>query len=118
MPLWDLAGEYHILFMTTSWCGACLAEAEELSERTHDFVDTTGIPFSYVILLFQNNYGNPPDPEIAEGYADTIDTWDIPVMADPNVSSVYETPYTGNQLPGKVPAVARHGHPRLHHRPR
>lgn len=102
VPMHDLAGDYHILFMTTQWCTACLAEASELRDRTIDFENESGLGFSYIIALFQDAMGEPPDPEVAAEYAEVVDAKKrIPVLSDGNQGVLDHTPYDGNDLPGK-----------------
>lgn len=100
--LHDLAGAYHILFMTTQWCGSCLAEASELRSRTREFSNESGIPFSYVIVLFQDAIGGAPDRDVAADYADVVDARQrIPVLSDLDQAILDSTPYDGSPLPGK-----------------
>ncbi len=101
VALWDFAQEYHILFMTAVWCGACQAEAVELEERGHEFRDETGIDYSLVIALFQGASGGEPVPEEADEYAKAIDVKRrIPVLSDLAIKTIDRTPYDGGTLPG------------------
>ena len=98
----DLAGAYHIAFITTQWCTSCLAEASELRQRTIDFEAEAGMAFSYVIMLFQDIAGDPPDDEVAAEYADVVDARQrIPVLSDTEQAIIDYTPYDGSSLPGK-----------------
>ena len=102
VALHDLAGDYHILFMTTQWCGSCLAEAAELRQRTIDFEAETGLGFSYVITLFQDSMGEAPDADVAVDYAQVVDAKQrIPVLSDMKQGLLDHTPYDGAELPGK-----------------
>lgn len=100
--LHDFAGSYHILFMTTQWCTACLAEASELEQRTRDYSADLGIEFSYIVALFQDVMGAPPDAEVAAEYAEVIGIdREIPVLSDRKQELLDVTPYDGETLPGK-----------------
>ncbi len=98
----DFAGAYHILFMTTEWCGACLSEASELRQRTIDFVDESGLEFSYIIGIFQDVQGGVPGGHVALEYAQAADAGRaIPVLSDVNEELLRATPFNGSPLPGK-----------------
>ena len=100
VDLWDFAGGYHILFMTASWCGVCKAEAREQPDRKSAFIDETGLDFSYLIVLAENNFSLPPSADDATAYADYLDTAE-PVTASPDQRIIDATPWTGSPLPGK-----------------
>lgn len=53
------------------------------------------------MALFQDHTGSNPGPESAPRYWEAIDDPAFPVLADPEVATVSETPYGGDQLPGK-----------------
>lgn len=102
VDLHDFAGSYHILFMTTQWCTACLQEASELSARSIDYSADLGLGFSYVIVLFQDAMGDPPDDEVAAEYAEVIGVeHQIPILSDRKEGVLDGTPYDGSTLPGK-----------------
>lgn len=101
VPTWDLAGSYHILFMTATWCGVCKQEALELPDRTADFASANDIAFSYVIGLFENDISQPTVAADAEAYHKTVGSPEVPVLADPDEGLLQHTPYTGSPLPGK-----------------
>lgn len=101
VPLWDFAGSYQILFMTATWCGSCITEARELETRTTDFVDRTGIPFHYTIVLFEDDLSQPPKAKDAVDYAETVDVYELPVLSSTDQGILTHTPYGGRTLPGK-----------------
>ena len=101
VPLWDFAGDWHIVFATAAWCTSCLGEAAELDELGQAFADETGIGFSYITLLFQGPTGDPAQPEDAPGYAEYVGNPTNPVVADPDRAILDATPYDGSTLPGK-----------------
>ena len=77
-------------------------EAVSLPERTADFAAAhADIPFSYMIVLTQDQGGGLPDPIVAENYAEAVGNPDFPVLADPLAASIAATPWDGNTLPGK-----------------
>jgi hypothetical protein len=93
VSLWDLAGSYRLLYMTTQWCGSCRAEARTLAERTEEFLAGTDVPFSYVVVLFESSTGGLPPAAAAESYWDAIDSPDYPVTASVDASILDATPY-------------------------
>lgn len=102
VPLWDFAGTYHILFMTTSWCSACRAEAEEIPDRTADFLANGLVDdFSYILVLSEDNLSNPPDAEDAIAFDEAVKAEGFPITADPGQKVVTDTPWDGYRLPGK-----------------
>lgn len=102
VSLWDFAGEYHILFMTTSWCSFCRAEAEEIPQRTQDFLDEGLVEsFSYILVLSEDSLSNPPSAEDAIAYDSDVSAEGFPITASPDQAIVSETPWDGLRLPGK-----------------
>jgi len=102
VPLWDFAGEYHILFLTTSWCSFCRAEAEEIPARTSDFLDEGLVDaFSYILILSEDYLSNPPDADDAIDYDDDVSASGFPITANPDQTIVTGTPWDGFRLPGK-----------------
>jgi len=102
VSLHDFAGAYRILFMTTQWCGACLAEAKELRTLSKQFERRTSIPFSYIIAVFEDIASGPPGRQVAEEYAEAADARQVvPVLADRNQDVLVDTPYQGDALPGR-----------------
>ena len=101
VPLWDFAGEWHIVFATAAWCTSCLGEASELDDLGQAFADETGIGFSYITLLFTGPSGDPAVPEDAAGYHEYVGSPTNPVVADPARAILDSTPYDGSTLPGK-----------------
>lgn len=59
------------------------------------------MPFSYIVGLFQDYQGNDPDEELGNTYWRSLDEPDFPVLSDPDLLTVDETPYNGQALPGK-----------------
>jgi hypothetical protein len=102
IPLWDFAGTYHILFMTTYWCGVCRNEAEEIPERTADFLAEGVVEdFSYILILSEDYSGNAPTADEAAWYDEQVEASGFPVTANPDQSVVTATPWDGYHLPGK-----------------
>ena len=101
VDLWDFAGEWHLAFMTTEWCGACLAEAKELEAWGKEYRQETGVDFSYLVILFEDVQGDQPKGGTAVNYADVIDARKLPVLADKQQAILSDTPYDGSRLPGK-----------------
>jgi hypothetical protein len=79
----------------------CKQEAVSFPERTEEFVDETGIAFSYVLALFEDAQGNVPDAEDALSYWEVVDEPDVPITADPDGQMFDATPFDGSPLPGK-----------------
>lgn len=104
MPMWDLYGEYHIMLITAVWCPVCQAEASELGARQVEYAQTSDIPFSYVIGLYEGNMpGTVPTAEVVAEYAKVaaLPGGYIPVLADQSSSLLISTPYDGSAMPGK-----------------
>lgn len=103
VSLWDLAGAYRLLYMTTEWCGSCLAEARTLTERTEDFLAETDVEFSYVVVLFQSNTGGLPAASAGESYWGRLGEPDYPVTSSVDAGILDVTPYSypGQSLAGK-----------------
>jgi hypothetical protein len=117
VDLYDLAGQYRLLFMTTVWCGACKVEARELVDRTKSILDAVDVDFSYAIILFQDGAGNAPNPDNGEDYWLDVNEPPFPVLANEAQDILDATPYDGSVLPGKCvvsPAMeiieCDHGH--------
>lgn len=73
-----------------------------LPERAEDFVDETGLPFSYVIAIFEDTRGDPPgDRELAAEYWEAVGEPEFPVGTDPEQAVLEVTPFDGSPLPGK-----------------
>lgn len=100
VDLWDLSGSWHVLFMTASWCGSCLIEAQRFDEERDLFVATTGLEFSFVTAIFQDNAGALPDAAEAAEYAERAEITGQPVVSDPIAGVLSSTPYDGTALPG------------------
>ncbi len=101
LPLYDLAGSYHLLFITTAWCGACKAEALELEDRTERIIEATGVDFSYAVILFQSLIGGAPTVQEAADYWYDIGSPDYAVTSNQAVDILEATAYPGTPLPGK-----------------
>ena len=100
VQLWDLAGEWHVVFMTASWCGSCLDEARRFDAEQAAFVADTGVPLSFLTVLFQDSTGGLPGPDEGARYADRAAIEHQPVLADPIAAILGATPYDGSVLPG------------------
>ncbi len=79
----------------------CREEAVSLPNRAADFTAETGLPFSYVIALFQDASGDLPVASDAEGYWRAVQEPEFPVTVDTSAAVFDVTPYTGDALPGK-----------------
>ena len=101
VQLYDFAGQWNIAFVTAAWCSACLGEAEGLDQKTQSLMDESGVPFSYMIVLFSGITGDPAKPQDAIDYAEVVGDPEIPVFADPAQDILANTPYDGKALPGK-----------------
>jgi hypothetical protein len=64
-------------------------------------VADTGIPFSYLLVLFQDTLGGLPDARVAADYSAAADEPSYPILADLTASVLEATPYEGHALPGK-----------------
>ena len=60
-----------------------------------------GIPLSFLLIIFENNAGLPPNGSVAETYATEIGWPDILVAADPAKAILDAVPWTDPTLPGK-----------------
>lgn len=54
-----------------------------------------------MLILFQDNSGGPPDPDVAPSYAEALGNPDFAVLADTSAAIIDATPYQGTTLPGK-----------------
>lgn len=59
------------------------------------------IPFSYVVMLFQDVRGALPDEADAAAYWEAIGEPVFPVTVDPTAAMLDATPWEGSPLPGK-----------------
>lgn len=100
VDLWDLAGQYHILFMTAKWCGVCKAEVRGHEDKVADHELRSTVPVDYVVVLFQNSTGGLPDARDAEDYRSDLNI-QMPTFSDPSRQTIEKTPYAGDRLPGK-----------------
>ena len=99
--MWDFAGAHRILYLTASWCAVCIPEASELQDRTLAFVEETGIPFSYMIVLYEDIHANAPDGADATAYAEEVSAELIPVLSSLDQTIMTATPWDPMVLPGK-----------------
>ena len=72
-----------------------------LVERTESFIERTGIPFSYLVVLYEKANHLPCIGDDAKNYADEVNGWSYPVLADKYQMIIDATPWTGSPLPGK-----------------
>jgi hypothetical protein len=79
----------------------CRAEAVSLPDRAAGFRAETGLPFSYIITLFQDENGDLPAPDDAFQYWAAVGEPDFPTTADTRAAILSATPYAGDVLPGK-----------------
>lgn len=99
--LWDFAGAYHILDMTGAWCTSCVAEAGTLASEGDAFTAETGLPFSWMLILFQDGQGNPPNAGFPAKFAAEVGLSSLPVLGDQVSGVLSATPYDGSVFPGK-----------------
>jgi hypothetical protein len=99
--LWDFAGAYHILYFVAEWCLTSKQEIDTLTQRNHDFVADTGIPFSYIVVIFEGEDGLPPSAQAAATYAEAVEAEEIAVFADVDGEILRSTPYEGFEVPAK-----------------
>ena len=99
--LWDFAGAYHILDMTGAWCASCVVEAGGLAAEGEAFTAETGVPFSWMLVLFQDGQGNPPNAAFPAKFATELKLWSFPVLGDQVSGVLSATPYNGSVFPGK-----------------
>jgi hypothetical protein len=59
------------------------------------------IAVEFMIIIFENNAGLPPDGSVAESYAAELGDPQIPVVADPAKQILNSTPWGDTSLPGK-----------------
>lgn len=73
-----------------------------LRERKETFEAETGIPMSYLVILFENDFGNPTDAADAVEYIEDTGIEDdgIAVFANPAQDIIEKMPFTG-RLPAK-----------------
>jgi hypothetical protein len=100
VELWDFAGEWRLMFMTTAWCGTCKAEAITFEAAAAAFSEATGQPNPFLLVLFASTSGGLPDASTGVRYAEEIDAQAMPVLVDPRQSVLADTPYDGARLPG------------------
>lgn len=98
--LWDLAGEYHILFLTAAWCGVCKAEVREHENNLEVHYKRSSVPVDYVVVLFEDVRGGLPDAQDAANYVSDLNIL-MPTFSDPSRQVIDQTPYRGDRLPGK-----------------
>jgi hypothetical protein len=60
-----------------------------------------GIGLEFMVIIFENNAGMPPDGAVAESYASELGYPQIPVVADPSKEILVSTPWADSSLPGK-----------------
>ena len=63
-------------------------------------MDETGIPFSFLAVLFQNSAGSQLTGQDAKDYAADLGNPSHPVLADPSEQVLEFTDYDGSVLPG------------------
>lgn len=102
VSLHDLAYEYHILWMAPLGCESCLDEASGLVARSRAFSSDFGVPFSYVVALYEDADGGAPSREAALEYAGHMQAaHDLPVLVDTNQELLDYTPFDGSEPLGK-----------------
>ena len=72
-----------------------------LQDHTDEFLADNDVPFSYAIVLFQDQRGGLPDADTVTRYDAAIGAPSFPVLADPTAAVLSATEYRGDVLPGK-----------------
>jgi len=79
-----------------------MGEAVSLPEHHADFAAKHGdVPFSFLVLVFEESLGESPTAQTAVDYAEAISWPDFPVAADTEGSILETSPWEGEALPGK-----------------
>jgi len=78
-----------------------MTEAVGLAEEAVDFTDETGVDLQFLIALFENARGGPPDEDLAQAYHEEINAPDLPVLSDTEEGILEASSYPGSPLPGK-----------------
>ncbi len=78
-----------------------MVEAGSLQQREEDFRDETGIPLSYVVIVFEGTNGQRPSAGVAPLYWEAIDEPSFPVVADTDQACLEATDFNGRNLAGK-----------------
>ncbi len=66
-------------------------------------MDETGVPFSYVVILYEDFLEGSSDATTVQHYIDQNNLGLLPVFADPQRDILANTPYNGpsDDMPGK-----------------
>ena len=78
-----------------------MIEAVGFEDEGSEFSDETGIAFSFVIALFEDNNGAAPDASVSASYAAAIGDPGFPVLADTERALLTATPHDGTVVPAK-----------------
>ena len=100
--LWDFAGDWTVLMVTTSWCEPCQEELLELETHRAEARETTGVPgLDWLVVLYQNATLGAPLGEDAGAFIEYLGIEGVvPVLADPTQTAPDIIPWEGT-LPGK-----------------
>jgi hypothetical protein len=74
-------------------------EAGRLQDAQDDFIEDTGLEFSFLFAIFQGASGNDATEDDCESYAETIGDPEFPVFADGDTLIADATPMTAQQIP-------------------
>jgi hypothetical protein len=66
-----------------------------------EIIEEHGLPFSFLIALFQDYSGGVPDGDDAAVYHEALGSPDYPVVSDEAQEMLASVPYDGTSLPGK-----------------
>ena len=72
-----------------------------LPGRIDGLEESAGTEVNYIVGIFQGYTGDSPVPADAVSYWESIDEPSFPVLSDPAVDLLANTPYDGQGLPGK-----------------
>ena len=79
-----------------------MGEAVSLVDHHAEFAaEHSDVPFSFLVVVFEESLGETPSAQTAVDYAEAIDWPDFPVAADTDDTIINNSPWEGNALPGK-----------------
>ena len=102
IPIWDFAGAYRLLVVTTGWCEPCWEEVQEIPARQSAFEEAWGRPLRYLVVLYQDAAAQTADGGDVADYIDhlALDSDEVDVLAEPTQTILDAIPWEG-ALPGK-----------------
>lgn len=78
-----------------------MTEAVGFGEESATFTQETGLPFSFLIALFEDDYGSAPEGSLAATYHAALGSPSFPVLADTERATLRATPHDGSVVPAK-----------------